>query len=125
MSERSALWLAVGFMIALTAFMYSIDFTMGADLDGRYTQSPNHEWVKSLHSPAGSWCCDISDGHALVDADWRTEGGRYQVKVSDVWVTVPDDAVITEPNRIGQTIVWFMFSGGKPFVTCFLPGALT
>jgi hypothetical protein len=124
MSERSALALALAVMVAILVFLYSVDLSHGADADGRYTQSQHHDWVRSLHSPAGSWCCDISDGHALVDADWRSSGDRYQVKVSDDWVDVPKDAVIAEPNRLGQTIVWFINRDGKPVVTCFLPGAL-
>ena len=96
-----------------------------ADQDGRYSQSQHHDWVKSLHSPAGAWCCDISDGHALVDADWRSHGEGYQVNLRGAWLDVPKDAVIMEPNRIGQVIVWFYETNGKITVTCFLPGALT
>jgi len=57
--------------------------------------------------------------------DWRSQGGRYQVRLSDAWIDVPDDAVIPEPNRIGQTVVWFVHQNGKPVVTCFLAGALS
>jgi hypothetical protein len=94
------------------------------DLEGKYAQSPNHDWVKGLHSKTGAWCCDITDGRALVDADWRSFEGHYQVKYQDMWLDVPESSVITEPNRLGQTIVWFYFNNGVPSVTCFLPGVM-
>jgi hypothetical protein len=94
----------------------------GRDLDGKYAQSDNHEWVHGLHSPSGTWCCDLSDGHTITDADWQTKGGRYQVRIDGQWIDVPEDAVITEPNRIGQTVVWYVRHDGVPAVTCFLPG---
>lgn len=128
-AETKATLQAAIILAALIAFMFA---THAADTDGRYAQSPNREWVKSLHSPAGSWCCDISDGHALVDADWevilltvKPPITHYRVRIEGNWIDVPSDAVIPEPNKIGQTIVWFVHQNGKPVVTCFLPGALS
>ena len=34
------------------------------------------------------------------------KGGRYRVRIEGEWHEVPEDAVITEPNRVGQTMVW-------------------
>ena len=83
----------------------------------------HHDWVHGLHSPAGAWCCDISDGHTITDADWQTKNGRYQVRIDREWIDVPEGAVIGEPNRIGVTIVWYYRMDGNPVVTCFLPGS--
>ena len=41
------------------------------------------------------------------------------------WIDVPDDRVITEPNRAGRTIVWPYYINGHPFVRCFIPGTMT
>jgi hypothetical protein len=32
--------------------------------------------------------------------------GHYRVRLDGEWVDVPDEAVITEPNRVGRTIAW-------------------
>jgi hypothetical protein len=124
-AEKQYLTPASMVVIALIVLLYSVKISPASDDDGRYAQSPNHDWVKSLHSPAGMWCCDISDGRALVDADWRSHDGHYQVRLREDWIDVPEDAVITEPNRIGQTIVWFGYRDGNPIVNCFLPGSMT
>jgi hypothetical protein len=116
-------WLTFLFGITLLAAALACSYAWPRDLDGRYAQSEHHEWVKSLHSPGGAWCCDISDGRALLDADWQSKGGHYQVKLRDDWLDVPDDAVIGEPNKLGQTIVWMQYKNGEPVVVCFLPGA--
>jgi hypothetical protein len=45
------------------------------------------------------------------------------------WIDVPDDAVITEPNRAGRTMVWpYMAVGGadspRTEIRCFMPGSM-
>ena len=39
-------------------------------------------------------------------SDWESESGHYRVRIEGEWVDVPDEAVITEPNRVGRTMVW-------------------
>ena len=114
-----------GMAIVLGILALGISYAYPKDLTGRYAQSPDHEWVKSLHSPRGAWCCDLADGRTVLDADWRSKDGQYQVRIEGVWIDVPDDAVIGEPNKIGQTIVWMYRVNGSPIVTCFLPGSMT
>ena len=41
------------------------------------------------------------------------------------WIDVPDDAVITEPNRAGRTMVWPMWGTVGISIRCFLPGSMT
>ena len=45
--------------------------------------------------------------------------------LDDEWVVVPDGAVITEPNKIGRTMVWKHYIDGHPRVRCFMPGSMT
>ena len=40
------------------------------------------------------------------DPEWRSSNGHYQVRIENEWVEVPDDAVVTEPNKFGRTMVW-------------------
>jgi hypothetical protein len=37
---------------------------------------------------------------------------------------VPDDAVITEPNRAGRTMVWPVKGALGITIRCFLPGSM-
>jgi hypothetical protein len=73
--------------------------------DGRYSLSPLKPWFDSLRSGKGP-CCSDADGFALSDPDWESKSGHCRVRVDNEWIDVPDDAVITEPNRAGRTMVW-------------------
>lgn len=66
--------------------------------DGRYANSPRKPWFDSLKSSKGL-CCSVADGMALADPDWDSKDGHYRVRLDGDWTMVPDDAVITEPNR--------------------------
>jgi hypothetical protein len=37
---------------------------------------------------------------------------------------VPEDALITEPNLAGRTMVWPTWLNGHPQVRCFMPGSM-
>jgi hypothetical protein len=48
----------------------------------------------------------------------------------DKWWDVPAEAVITEPNRVGRTMVWPVYnwrgdSLDRVDIRCFMPGAMT
>lgn len=94
--------------------------------NGRYagTNPELKSWFESLRSGQGP-CCSDADGTALSDVDWESSGGHYRVRLEGEWVDVPDDAVITVPNRIGRTMVWPMYRDGKMTPRCFMPGSMT
>jgi hypothetical protein len=110
--------------------------------DGRFAQSPLKPWFDSLRSGKGP-CCSDADGYALSDVDWETSGGRYRVRIPRerfdpsaaqptppvgtemVWVEVEREAVITEPNRAGRTMVWSIWGYQGPTIRCFMPGSMT
>jgi hypothetical protein len=81
-------------------------------------------WFDSLHSGKGP-CCSDADGTAVSDVDWESSSGHYRVRLDGEWIDVPDDAVITVPNRIGRTMVWPMYRDGKVTPRCFMPGSMT
>ena len=106
---------------------------VGRDLDGRYKDSSLHDWFEHLASGKGL-CCSFADGYAVEDADWKTttDGKHYRVRVPHSaggtqmdWVDVPDEAVITEPNRVGRTMVWPLYGDGVVSIRCFMPGSMT
>ncbi|MBR0826063.1 hypothetical protein JQ596_10980 [Bradyrhizobium manausense] len=92
--------------------------------DGRFANSPLKPWFESLHSEFGA-CCSDADGYVLADADWESYQGKYRVMIDNVWVIVPDGAVLTQPNKIGRTMVWKHYIDGHPRVRCFMPGSMT
>ena len=81
-------------------------------------------WFDSLKSGKGP-CCSVADGTAIADADWESKSGHYRVRIEGEWYDVPEDAVITEPNRVGRTMVWPIKGWGGMTIRCFMPGAMT
>ena len=92
--------------------------------DGRFANSPLKPWFESLRSEYGQ-CCSDADGYVVADVDWESAQGHFRVHIDDEWVVVPDGAVITEPNRVGRTMVWKHYIDGHPRVRCFMPGSMT
>jgi hypothetical protein len=96
------------------------------DVDGKYAaQNPElHQWFEGLKSGKGP-CCSDADGTAVSDVDWESANGHYKVRLDNEWVDVPDEAVITEPNRIGRTMVWPIRGYLGISIRCFMPGSMT
>jgi hypothetical protein len=93
--------------------------------DGRYANSPLKQWFDRLASGKGL-CCSFADGLSVEDIDWDSQDGRYRVRLQGQWVVVPDDALVTEPNRLGPAVVWpYQDASGATQIRCFLPGAGT
>jgi hypothetical protein len=81
-------------------------------------------WFDGLRSGKGP-CCSDADGSAVSDVDWETRNGHYRVRIDGEWVDVPDEAVITEPNRVGRTMVWPIRGYFGIAIRCFMPGSMT
>ena len=103
---------------------------LGRDVDGRYKDAPLHEWLNHLASQRGL-CCSFADGYVVEDADWASAKGHYKVRVRRaasseemIWVEVPDEAVITEPNKAGRTMVWPTYGLDSVAIRCFMPGSM-
>jgi hypothetical protein len=123
--HRSGRWntpLRLGLVVLLAAT--SAHFAHARDPDGRYANSPLKQWFDSLRSAKGP-CCSDADGSAVSDVDWESKDGHYRVRLEGEWVDVPDEAVISEPNRIGRTMVWPIRGYMGLTIRCFLPGSMT
>ena len=99
------------------------------DPDGRYANSPLKPWFEKLSSGKGP-CCSDADGSVVLDSDWESKDGHYRVRIRDKWWDVPAEALITEPNKVGRTMVWpiYFWSSGsldRVEIRCFMPGAMT
>jgi hypothetical protein len=92
--------------------------------DGRFAGSPLKPWFDQLRSGKGL-CCSDADGFAVSDPDWESKEGHYRVRLDGQWIDVPDDAVITEPNRYGRTMVWPLRGPLGISIRCFMPGSMT
>ena len=123
-------WFLIGVIGAIALVTWP---AVGRDLDGRYKDSTLHDWFEHLASGKGL-CCSFADGYVVEDADWQTtaDGKHYRVRVplsaggtQMSWVDVPDEAVITERNRAGRTMVWPLYGNGGVSIRCFMPGTMT
>jgi len=114
--------------LAIGAMLLALPLAPGPgqarDADGRYANSPLKQWFDSLKSGKGP-CCSDADGSAVSDVDWESKGGRYRVRIEGEWHEVPEDAVITEPNRVGRTMVWPIKGYQGLSIRCFMPGSMT
>lgn len=111
--------LGLGIITAL-----SISNVWARDLGGRYAGSPLKAWFDQLASGKGR-CCSVADGHAVADIDWDSKDGHYRVRLSGEWIHVPDEAVVTEPNRAGRTMVWPLDPLDGLGIRCFMPGSMS
>ena len=82
-----------------------------------------NEWFNKLASGRGL-CCSFADGFAVADPDWDSKNGHYRVRLENNWIDVPDEALITEPNRAGRTMVWPVRFDGQIVIRCFMPGSM-
>jgi hypothetical protein len=126
---KAWLRLLVTFTLFMLILAVGVSLAPARDLDGRYAASPLKPWFDSLKSGKGP-CCSDADGSAVSDVDWESRGGRYRVRIEGQWWDVPEDAVITEPNRAGITMVWpiYYHSLGalqRIEIRCFMPGSMT
>jgi hypothetical protein len=125
--RRAGRWktlLTIGFAVLLLGLAAQLGHARDR---GQYANA-NPElkaWFEGLKSEKGP-CCSDADGTAVSDVDWESGNGHYRVRIYGEWVDVPDNAVITEPNRVGRTMVWPIRDGvGGVYIRCFMPGSMT
>jgi hypothetical protein len=97
------------------------------DPTGKWTGDPLEPWFQSLQNKVGLYCCAKADGHPLDDGEWDIKENNYRVFIQGRWVVVPDDAVLSGPNRFGKAIVWFRNYPWRVTpdtrIQCFIPGS--
>jgi hypothetical protein len=79
-------------------------------------------WFKSVRSPHGVPCCDVSDGHRTT---WRADpvNGHYWIPIEGEWREVPPEAVVNNAgNPVGEAVVWYIRQGPDAvYIRCFVP----
>lgn len=129
--DASQVWFlatALGFIVLLVLMGVFMRPAYSHD----HTRPELSEWYFGLTGRGP--CCDGSETEMkhLSDVEWRAVNGHYQVYINqfmdgsgeNLWIDVPDDAVVKGPNRDGRTLVWPIW-GIEPRVRCFMPGPMT
>lgn len=126
--RRRAGWLKLGAPTLCVAALLSVPLmqSVAARDRGQFANtSPDLKaWFDSLRSGKGP-CCSDADGSAVSDVDWESNSGHYKVRIDGMWLDVPDEAVITVPNRVGRTMVWPIQGSSGTVIRCFMPGSMT
>jgi len=121
---RSTKWDWIGLGLTLAAALVALVLLASAfaHAAGQYPDSKLHTWFDGLRSGKGL-CCSFADGRTLADPDWGTHDDHYWVIVDGTRYAVPQDAVVSEPNRFGQAVVWpYKDENGQTLIRCFMPG---
>jgi hypothetical protein len=126
-SDRRPGRLTTPLRIGLAALLLVLASHFGYARDRGQFANANPElraWFESLKSGKGP-CCSDADSTAVSDVDWQSGGGHYRVRLDGEWIDVPDEAVISEPNRVGRTMVWPLRGYLGLTIRCFMPGSMT
>jgi hypothetical protein len=120
---------SIRFSAVFLIVLLALQAAHARDPDGRFANSPLKPWFEKLSSSKGP-CCSDADGSVVVDSDWETKDGHYRVRIKGQWWDVPTEAVVTEPNKFGRTMVWPIYywnldSLDHVEIRCFMPGAMT
>jgi len=120
--------------VAVAAIVLAAALPATARDDGRYANEPLHEWFDQLASGKGL-CCSFADGFTISDVEYgvrceqapaagSAEDCHFWVALHGEIITVPDSAIVTEPNKFGPAVVWpYLDAEGATQIRCFLPGA--
>lgn len=112
--QRLALISTFSFAALIASSAFAFD-------NGQYDHVPAdiRAWFKSVVSPTGVPCCDISDGHRT-EYDFRN--GGYWVPIDGAWWQVPDRAIVRDRgNPVGEAVVWYVNHRGSIVISCFVP----
>ena len=111
--------------LLLSLLLLCVSSALARD-NGRFANSDPEikRWFDSLASKKGP-CCSDADGFALSDVDWESREGHYRVRIEGDWYDVPEDSVITVPNKVSRTMVWPVKYPDRTVIRCFMPGAMT
>jgi hypothetical protein len=100
---------------------------------GQYAQydPETRQWFRNQHSPKnGVNCCSDADGtyaqEDIRDGHYWTRFTTHRIGNPDMdsgWMQVPDDTVLTSPNRNGAAVVWYYYENYVLKIRCFAAGA--
>ncbi len=84
----------------------------------------HNPWLQGLKNKDGVTCCNGQDNLPVEDWEARPDG-TYHIRVGGTWYNVDRLAVVPGPNHMGAPQAWFGYDNtSRPYIRCFLPGAL-
>ncbi len=122
----------------LLALLFLISCAYGRELyPGQYANVPKEirEWFTAQLIPSGpkkgQSCCSTADG---VEAEEDIRGENYWTRFNTPmgrtdWMQVPNEVVLTGPNKHGAPMVWYFLQSvvpnqdPKPEIRCYAPGS--
>lgn len=112
--------------VGIVLVIIGLVFLMKPAFAHDHNHPERNEYLKSLYSKDGTWCCNGDDVTYLDGSDWDTQrsGGGYRVRFEGQWLPVPDGAVVDTPNKLGTGLVWVGKGYDGTYVRCFAPGTL-
>lgn len=123
--RRRRSWSPLAMAVAILLLIPQLHPVSARDVGQVASTTPELKaWFDSLRSGKGP-CCSDADGSAVSDVDWESNSGHYRVRLDEKWFDVPDEAVITGPNRVGRTMVWPLRLESGVLIRCFMPGSMT
>lgn len=113
-------WAIVGAILVITIVM---TLAALARDNGQYTNilPEVRDWANGLTNKLRQNCCSTADG-LPAEIEYDTLGGHYRVFLEGEWMDVPEEAVLTGPNKAGFAMVWVWRDNGKLKIRCFIPG---
>jgi len=94
------------------------------DLDGKYANSPHHEWFQNQHNSVGQWCCNEADGHPYYDDYKFNDDGSVTVYQDGQKVQIESYKVLKGGNPTGAAVWWYVEGPYGRTTFCFAPGQL-
>jgi len=95
--------LTIGFAALLLALASHLGHAR--DLDGRYANSPLKQWFGPVFRSGKGPCCSDADGSALAMSIGNRKADTIAAARGRMDRCARRKAVITEPNRVGRTMV--------------------
>ena len=114
--------------LAVTILLISVTASLAVD-NGQFKDVPENikSWFKSIKSPNGVPCCDISDGHRT---QWDIRQDDYWIPVplnEQEWIKIPKEAIVYNAgNPTGDAVVWWTPLSTNPggvYIRCFVSGS--
>ena len=73
-------------------------------------------WINARPLSGSSRLRKCADGR---ETEYDIRGTKYWVPVNGTWREVPDEALLTEPNKFGRPMLWL---DSLRNIRCFIPG---
>lgn len=119
----------VHLLVVAVLLIASMGFAWSAFGHGEMFTREENDWMNRQYAVDGTKCCDENDVHLGINVVWRMQGGNYQVKVGDNWLTVPSNRLYQhktdDPSPFpGEALLFYSTYSTGVMIWCFSPPGL-